>query len=290
MVLKMGLSRLHGIGIVGDYEFVEEFNDVDGWELGHARRVRWLHRDRHDFETNVFTRSTTTRLYAYTALAYIRMSLDQIDDDGCWHDVEPLDFPANGGGSFELAEDDLAAYLFKKGLPGDAIRDLLDPKGTFVQMANWYWKQWASEHETVCHLVVPLMKVLGWTPQRIALEYNRIDVALFSRLPRKDENLALVVEAKALHQACLGAFGQAKKYAESYPSCRRIIVTDELRYGVYVREGTEWPKKPNPYAYLNVRRLRSGYPIYRDRQNEIRGADEAIHAMTPEWIPQLDDL
>ena len=283
VVLKMGLSRLHGIGVVGDYEFVDEFNDIDGWELGHARRVRWLYRDRHDFETNVFTRSTTTRLYAEMALAWIRETLDRIDDDGCWSDVEPLNFLANDGGSFELAEDELAAYLFEKGLPGDAIRDLLDAKGSFVQMANWYRNQWASEHETVCHLVVPLLKVLGWTPQKIALEHNRIDVALFSRLPRIDGNLALVIEAKALHQACLGAFGQAKDYAELYPECKRIIVTDGLRYGVYLREDNEWREKPAPYAYLNVRRLRSGYPIYGDRDNGILGAKEAIHAMTPEW-------
>ena len=114
VVLKMGLSRLHGIGVVGDYEFVEEFNDIDGWELGHARRVRWLYRDRHDFKTNVFTRSTTTRLNAEMALAWIRETLDRIDDDGSWSDVEPLNFPANDGGSFELAEDELAAYLFEK--------------------------------------------------------------------------------------------------------------------------------------------------------------------------------
>ena len=158
-------------------------------------------------------------------------------------------------------------------------------------MANWYRTQWASEHETVCHLVVPLLKVLGWTPQKIALEHNRIDVALFSRLPREmDSNLALVVEAKALHQACLGAFGQAKDYAEKYPNCTRIIVTDGLRYGVYLREGKDWPKAPKPYAYLNVRRLRSSYPIYGDRDNVIRGAKEAIHALTPEWIPELADL
>ena len=288
VVLKMGLSRLHGIGVVGNYEFVDEFNDIDGWELGHARRVRWLHRDCHGFETNVFTRSTTTRLYAESALAWIRETLDPIDDDGCWRDVEPLDFRANDGSSFKLKADELATYLFEKGLPSDAIRALLDRKSSFVQMAEWYWTQRASEHETVCHLVVPLLKVLGWTPQKIALEHKRIDAALFTRLPREDKNLALVVEAKALHQACLGAFGQAKDYAETYPNCKRIIVTDGLRYGVYVREGGKWPKTPEPRAYLNVRRLRSSYPIYGYGDNGIPGAKEAIHAMTPGWMPEHD--
>ena len=90
----------------------------------------------------------------------------------------------------------------------------------------------------MCHLVVHLLKVLGWTPQKIALEHKRIDAALFTRLPREDKNLALVVEAKALHQACLGAFGQAKDYAETYPNCKlratessdRINRIDEVRF------------------------------------------------------------
>ena len=290
VVLKMGLSRLHGVGVLGSYEHVEEFNDIDGWELGHARRVRWLHinPEGRDFRTNVFSRSTTSRLHTESALTYIRETLARTDDDE--NDVPPLDFTSDDGLSFELSADDLAAYLFAKGLPGDAIRELLDPKGSFVQMANWYWTQQASEHETVCHLVVPLLKVLGWTPQKIALERNRIDVALFSRLPRDNESLTLVVEAKALHRACLSAFGQAKVYAKDYANCRRIIVTDGLRYGVYVRKGDNWPQAPEPRAYLNVRRLRSSYPVYGDGKNRILGAREAIHAMTPEWDPEHSDL
>ena len=292
VVLKMGLSQLHGIGVVGNYEHVDEFNDIDGWELGHARRIRWLHRDCHNFDTNVFTRSTTTRLYNESALAWIRETLSRTDDDGNWKDVDPLDFSANDGSSSKLEEDDLATHLFEKGLPSDAIRELLDPKGSFVQMANWYWTREPSEHETVCHLVVPLLKVLGWTPQKIAIEHNRIDVALFSRLPRDNDNLALVVEAKRLHQACLGAFEQAKYYAKDYGNCKRIIVTDGLRYGVSVRKGENWPELPEPHAYLNVRRLRSSYPIYGNGDGDIGilGAKEAIHVMTPEWNPEHRDL
>ncbi len=291
VVLKMGLSRLHAIGVVGNYEHIDEFNDVDGWKLGHARRVRWLPCEGKDFETNVFARHTNARLYKEPALAWIRETLRGIDDDGNWRDMEPLDFRDNNGSSFELAKDELAIYLFEKGLPGDPIRELLDPKGSFVQLANWYRTRGASEHEIVCHLVVPLLKVLGWTPQKIAIEHNRIDVALFSRLPRDNkENLTLVVEAKALHQACLGAFEQAKNYAKDYGNCKRLIVTDGLRYGVYIRKGANWPETLYPYAYLNVCRLRSGYPIYGNGDNGIFGAKEAIHAMTPEWDPEHDDL
>ena len=108
---------------------------------------------------------------------------------------------------------------------------------------------------------------------------------MFSRLPRDDKNLAVVVEAKALHEAVLGAFGQAKDYAKKYQNCERIILTDGLRYGVYLRDGGEWAENPLPYAYFNVRRLRNSYPVYGNEDDGMRGAKEAIYAMTPFWTP-----
>lgn len=145
VVLKMGLSQLRAIGVVGTYEHVDEFNDIDGWELGHARRVRWLRRKPHDFGAKVFTRNTTTRLNAQSMRAWIRRTLEPIDD-GHWNDLEPLPFSSEGDGHLKLTQDKLGEDLFALGLPSDAIRDLLDPKGSFVQMANWYWTQGASEH------------------------------------------------------------------------------------------------------------------------------------------------
>jgi hypothetical protein len=43
VVLRLGTSAVLGFGqIVGNYEWSDEFGDVDGWELQHLRRVRWL--------------------------------------------------------------------------------------------------------------------------------------------------------------------------------------------------------------------------------------------------------
>lgn len=67
-----------------------------------------------------------------------------------------------------------------------------------VRIAGWYGRTeiQPSERETVAYLVVPLLRSLGWTPQRMAIEWNRIDVALFDALPRQDDNLVAAVEAK----------------------------------------------------------------------------------------------
>jgi hypothetical protein len=64
-------------------------------------------------------------------------------------------------------------------------------------------------------------------------------------------------------------------YAEGKLACHRLIVTDGLRYGVYVLRGNE---PFELYAHMNLTRLRADYPVYR-----CKGVKEALLAMTPEW-------
>ncbi len=110
----------------------------------------------------------------------------------------------------------------------------------------------------------------------MAIEWNQVDAALFDRLPRTDANLAVVVEAKRRNNSCLTALSQAEIYAKTRPSCKRLIVTDGIRYGVYAR-GTEGFVLN---AYLNLTRLCEAYPVYR-----CAGAKNALLMMTPEWAP-----
>ena len=284
VVLKLGRTTLLAIGVLREYEWCEEFNDIDGWQLGHTRRVSWLWRadSPEKYPDWTFNMGTTKRLSKSSRIFSQRIGpvLAAVDDSVECKEIGSLDFPNRS----DLEAEEIASYLFEQGLPGDAIRMLLDQHGSFSQMAKWYSRDWksASEHETVCHLVVPLLKVLGWTPQRIGLGFNRVDVALFARLPRQAKNVSVVIEAKQVHGACLSAISQAKGYAKRYRNCSRIIVTDGLRYGIYIRRGEKWSDELEPYAYLNVTRPRSSYPIYDD----LRGAKEAIYAMTPDYIQE----
>ena len=52
---------------------------------------------------------------------------------------------------------------------------------------------------------IPLLRALVWTPQRMAVEWNYVDLALFDRLPRSDQSLRVVVEAKKMDNACLSS-------------------------------------------------------------------------------------
>jgi hypothetical protein len=47
VVLRVGTQNVYGVGeVVGGYDWSEKFADVQGWDLQHMRRVRWLwHKD-----------------------------------------------------------------------------------------------------------------------------------------------------------------------------------------------------------------------------------------------------
>ena len=280
VVLKVGMD-VYGVGVLGEYAWCDEFNDVDGWDLGHVRRVSWLWK--HEGKPKRFergpTRSATQRLHS----EIVKKWLEEVTiDDDCQDRIaySHCKLPEEGK---NIKPDEIAEYLFDNGMASDSIRSLLDRHGEFLRVAAWYNDQDRgpnpSERETVSHLVVPLLRILGWTPQRMAVDWKNIDVALFSMLPRDNCNLSVVVEAKKVRNACLSwAVTQAQGYAESHRNCLRLIVTDGLRYGVFTRRG--YDERFLRYAYLNLIRPRNRYSIYK-----CGGAREAILAMTPEWQP-----
>jgi hypothetical protein len=52
VVLRMGTTDVLGFGvIVGHYEWNDAFGDVDGWDLQHVRRVKWLWKYKGTAET-----------------------------------------------------------------------------------------------------------------------------------------------------------------------------------------------------------------------------------------------
>lgn len=288
VVLRIWRSQVYAVGVIGEYTWCDEFNDIDGWDLGHARRVHWTWNYKDDnggtpksyHPRRPLAMGTTHRLYQSDVTGWIA-SPDVPDPVG---NFVYANLPI---GSEDVTSEHIAEHLFEMGMASDSLGDLLDPNGEFVLMAAWYngwpWGTTPSEHETVSHLVVPLLRILGWTPQRMALEWKKMDIVLFSRLQRNcgngrvGANVNVVVEAKRVRNPCLSwAVSQAERYARPLENCHRLIVTDGLRYGVFTRETSA--DEFSIYAYLNLTRPRAEYPIY-----NCRGAREATLAMTPEW-------
>lgn len=258
---------------MGGYEWHPEFGDVDGWDLQHVRRVRWLWSSIDDpklFDKYTLKQGDTTQVLTSPAIIDWLSNLESADPE------RPLQTLPGHHDSQEIELEDISEFLFNSGVASSSIARLLADIGELVRIAKWSKQSgMPSEHETVAYLVIPLLRALGWTPQRMAVEWNRVDVALFNSLPRADRNLSVVVEAKKMNASCLSAMSQAQAYSIGKHSCNRLIVTDGLRYGVYQKDSNSSFKLR---SYLNLTRLRRNYPIY-----GCAGAQEALLMMGPEW-------
>ena len=150
-----------------------------------------------------------------------------------------------------------------------------------MRVAKWYrrTKQQPSEHETIAYLAAPLLRALGWTPQKMAIEWKFVDIALFDSMPRSEENLAVVVEAKTLGSSSLMAWDQGVAYCAktTRTRCSRMVVTDGIAYAVYLKP-PEGSFSRTPSGYLNLTRMMETYPIL-----GCRGATAALEMMAPDW-------
>lgn len=205
VVMRVNSQRVFGVGrVLGDYTWLEQFNDVDGWDLQHARRVKWLDKP-HDFGAKVFGRAR--RLSRATVPAVVEWARSAAST---------------------IADGPLAALPVQQPLVDlDAleqpIRAIIDIVATLRRLGS-------NEREMIVHVVVPLLQALGWPRELIAVEWKNIDIAVFRALPRRPENLVLVVEAKRPDKGTHSPWYQAKGYLGQQAASAKILVTDGVRY------------------------------------------------------------
>ncbi len=283
VVLRLGASEVYGVGRVeGSVAWYDDFGDIDGWDIQHVRRVKWCWKapngEAKQFPTRTLKRGDTIH------------RLDRAGPVFEWilgipeHDTELPELPLSCRSGQRVRRMDIpevAGHLFDQGTAAGAINELTESMLGLQQIVSWYGRSdtTPSERETVVYLAVPLLRTLGWTPQRMAVEWNRIDIGLFDRLPRADENLAVVVEVKKLGMSCLSANTQGAQYARGSgrERCSRLVVTDGIRYGIYVKESSgAFPESPT--AYMNLNRMVRSYPVL-----GCEGTPEALSLLAADW-------
>ena len=284
IVLRLGTKEVHGVGAVeSDPKWHDDFGDIDGWDLQFVRRVRWLWMSANDepkiFNAHALKLGGTVQKLRREGAVYEwlldtpaqNLDLPVLPDSFC--------APKERVPRIELPK--VSEYLFDQGIAAGAINNLAENMRGLQQIASWYLRsgEAPSETETLAYLTVPLLRTLGWTPQRMAVEWNRIDIALFDGLPRNDATLAVVVEVKKFGSSCLSAATQAADYARQpdRDKCGRLIVTDGIRYGVYLKDsdGT-FPDTPN--AYMNLNRMVGDYPAL-----GCGGTPDVLKLLAADW-------
>ena len=274
VVLRLGTANVIGVGIIiGNYEWSNLFSDIDGWDLQHFRRVKWLWKSngKHKkFNTYSLKQGDTTQ--KLTSPEVIKW-LNELEIEDFQYQRKLVSLPKVEPSL--VTQEQIGEFLFEKGVSSNSIQELLKEFDELVRIAKWYrGKPSPSEFETVAYLVVPILRALGWTPQKMGVEWKKVDLALFDQLPRENNNLSIVVEAKKKGNSCLTAKSQAQRYAENKKNCKRLIVTDGLRYGVFIKDDENY--KLN--AYFNLLDLKDHHPIY-----NCSGVKEALTIMAPEW-------
>jgi hypothetical protein len=240
IVLRTGASTIQSVGIVAsDYLYLPQFDDVNGWDLQHARRVRWVKNlNPYTFHTSLFgaNQPRLSQVNHPDVLDYVQRVIQSPPIRWQTEPLPPLP-------SEEPALD----------RPPPAIADLvahaLDLGPLYADPQRF--GDAPAEHEMVTHYVVPLLRALGWPPERIALEWRRIDVALFHRLPRSPANCHFIIEAKRPAVGVESALHQGQLYLQTLNIHCDIVVTDGLRYRLYAAD-----QDYQPLAYANLARLK----------------------------------
>jgi hypothetical protein len=240
VLLRTGIATITAVRIVaGDYMYLNQFDDVNGWDLQHARRIRWCGLPQeYTFGTSVFGANPTrcSRTWNEDVKDYAERFLNSPPTH--WQEAPLPDLP----------EEEPGLEAVPPALEG-IVAQAQDLAGLFWDRQNF--GDHPTEDELVSHFVIPLMRALGWPPELVAVKWRRIDVAVFTGLPRTPENCRFVIEAKRLGAGVEGALEQAKGYVESLGVPRDLIVTDGIRYRMYgCEDGFA------PLAYANLTRLK----------------------------------
>jgi hypothetical protein len=240
LLLRTGLATVAAVGIVvGDYLYVNAFDDVNGWDLQHARRVRWCPLpEAHVFVGAAFGANPPrcSRVWGQDVVEFAERFLRS--PPTYWQTAPLPELPAEEPPLNHVPE---------------ALRGIVAQAADLVPLFQHVpsFGEPPSEDELIAHFVVPFLRSLGWPPERIAVKWRYIDVAVFRALPRTPENCHLVIEAKRLGAGVEGALEQAKGYVQALGIPRDVIVTDGMRYRLYAGDHGFVPM-----AYANLARLK----------------------------------
>ena len=240
LLLRTGISTIRAVGLVAsEYQYLPQFDDVNGWDLQHARRVSWCPLpEPYDFGGPVFGANPPrlSRIQSREVVEYANRFVQS----------PPTDWQARTLPSLPVEETRLEV------LPTE-LQELV---AQVHDLSGLYWDtdafgDWPTEDELITHFVVPFLRALGWPVERIAVKWQHVDVSVFSKLPRIPKHCHYLIEAKRLGAGVEGALEQATGYVSALGTQCDVVVTDGIRYRMY-----EASKHFAPIAYANLARLK----------------------------------
>ena len=303
IVLKGGVSEILAVGTVVERNGVCSGNAIgpdngikedkrwlmhlDGWRLPAYSYVEWHEVPKELRRACGLARGTIRRMKKQE----LRDFADRIlSTQAAYSPIEPEPAPTR-----EVKDDDILMFLIRRGLRAGAAEQLSATFNRIRLLARYYYDEelcrWGDvrEHETRTFLVVPLLLALGWAEQQMKIELpvsaqRKVDVACFARpygveatMNASNKGCVLIVETKGFSSGLDYAREQATAYAEHFPSCKALVVSNGYCYKAFKRgdQGT-FPQQPT--AYLNLLDARDKYPL---DPAHVAGALEVMELLLP---------
>jgi len=270
IVLRSGQRIIKAVGeVTSDYDYSEIFRDTDGWDLQHFVKVDWyLPKKEISFDKSVLVRSTLTG--CYNKLVLERIKSEEFEKHPAIADLKKLIVPK------EITIDDISQSLIDFGVRIQDAENIASTIERIIKLTNWYHQKdpYVLEHEIRTFLVVPLLISLGWSEQKLKIEYNKIDVAVFKKPfeGKYKTDPQIIIETKRFHDGLSFTDEQAKQYSKDYPTCKMLITTNGFRYKIFEKQNDKFIET----AYLFLSKLREHHFL----NPKIGGAVKALLKMS----------
>lgn len=262
--------QIQAVGhVTGKYEHLEQFDDVEGWDLQHCRKVEWVCPTEEVF-TDGLAMGTFQRVHKREAIE----KAEEVLKEGGKLEAKGIPPPAR-----RISDEDLVETLISNGLrPADA-ETVIQTVWRVRRLARWYarYGRDMSEHETRTFLIAPVLLALGWSEQRIKIEWKNVDMALFQEVYQRGQDPLVILESKRMREGLHFAEWQARRYAKDYPGCSRLVVSDGTLYQLYVKHGEEWDMKRDFTAHMNLLNLKDRHLYWAS----VGGAPELFVSLMP---------
>lgn len=254
VVLKRSSGRLWEVVAVGTvkggYTHLPAFDDVEGWDLQHCRYVEWAKSEGWEPMAGL-ARGTFKGINKKDTIQRI----DELLKSGVIKPPEQIPEPVG-----KLDDEDLIDDLISHGLRPKDAEEFTQTIQRIRRLVKWYYSSGedVKEHETQTFLIIPLLLALGWSEQRLKIEWKNVDIAFFEGpYTDRDDECIIILESKKLRAGLSPAEGQAKGYADKHPECKKLIVSDGCCYKLFERNKVgHWDYK----AYLNILKPKRTYP------------------------------
>lgn len=272
LLLRNGLSDIIAAGTVverdgrcGGINDKLWLHDYDGWDLPAYSFVEWHVPASPVTVAGGLTRGTIKRVYT----AQIQQIADQLINTVPVQPVEKEPVPTQ-----PISDVEILNFLIREGLRPRAAEELTTAFRQIRLLADYYCNECGPEdiheHETRSFLIIPLLLALGWAEQKMKIELGvsgvgRVDIACFEN-PYKGhgDRCKLIIESKGFSFGLGFAHGQAKQYADHFPTCQVVVVSNGYCYKAYTRaDDGSFPEEPT--AYLNLLKPMDKYPLAPDK-------------------------